>query len=94
MACGPLIFLRPKYRNDEGLYRHELQHVKQWWFTLGFHSLFYTFSDVYKLWAEVEAYKVQAKCYPDDRSEVFATFISTNYGLDVSLEQALVLLKE
>lgn len=25
------IFIRPSYRGDEGLYQHELTHVKQWW---------------------------------------------------------------
>ena len=26
---GPVIRIRPRYRNDEGLYRHEYAHVKQ-----------------------------------------------------------------
>jgi hypothetical protein len=29
-ANGPVIRLLEKYRHDEGLYRHELLHVKQW----------------------------------------------------------------
>ena len=29
-ARGPVIRILEKYRNDEGLYRHELEHVKQW----------------------------------------------------------------
>ena len=27
------IFIKPEYKDDEGLYRHELLHVKQWAFT-------------------------------------------------------------
>ena len=27
---GPVIFIRPAYRDDKGLYEHELMHVKQW----------------------------------------------------------------
>ena len=27
---GPIIRIAEKYRDDEGLYRHELMHVKQW----------------------------------------------------------------
>jgi hypothetical protein len=29
-ARGPIIRIAVKYRNDEGIYRHELVHVKQW----------------------------------------------------------------
>jgi hypothetical protein len=29
-ANGPIIRILDKYRHDEGLYRHELMHVKQW----------------------------------------------------------------
>jgi hypothetical protein len=29
-ANGPVIRILEKYRNDEGIYRHELMHVKQW----------------------------------------------------------------
>lgn len=33
-ACARMcfIFIRPKYRDDEGLYQHELMHIKQWAF--------------------------------------------------------------
>lgn len=30
MAYGPVIFIRPKYRDDKGLHAHEQEHVKQW----------------------------------------------------------------
>ena len=28
---GPVIFIRPAYRDDKGLYEHELVHAKQFW---------------------------------------------------------------
>lgn len=28
---GPIAFIRPLYRHDEGLHMHEWQHVDQWW---------------------------------------------------------------
>lgn len=31
-ACGPLIRIRQGYETDDGLYQHELRHVKQWLF--------------------------------------------------------------
>lgn len=83
-----------KYRDDEGIYQHELLHVKQFYCTLGLHCLLYKFVPEYKLWAEVEAYKKQLKYYPDDKSELFAEFISTRYGLKVAKEYALWLLKQ
>jgi hypothetical protein len=94
MANGPVIRILEKYRDDVGLYKHELMHVKQWFMTLGLHSIFYLLSDRYKLWAEVQAYKEQAKHYPDDRSELFAAFIADFYGLKVTAAQALVLLRK
>jgi hypothetical protein len=30
-ANGPVVRIRPKYRDDKGLHAHELEHVKQWW---------------------------------------------------------------
>lgn len=28
----PILLIRPKYSNDEGLHQHQLVHVRQWWF--------------------------------------------------------------
>ena len=37
-ANGPVVRVRPKYRDDKGIHRHELRHVEQWWIgvALGF----------------------------------------------------------
>lgn len=94
-ARGPVILIRPKYEADEGIYRHEFEHVKQSFMGLIVaHALLYLFWAPYRLWAEVEAYEVQARHYPDDRLPKFAKFIATKYGLDVSEAEALRLLRE
>lgn len=30
-ARGPLVRIRPKYRDDQGIHAHEYEHVRQWW---------------------------------------------------------------
>jgi len=94
MANGPIIRLLKSHRSDEGLYRHELVHVKQWFLTIGLHSAIYLLSAKYRLWAEVEAYKEQLKYYKEDRSSLFADFIITNYNLKLSHSEAISLLKK
>ena len=90
---GPLIFIRPAYRDDKGLLEHEKVHRRQWLRTLGLHSLLYLFSEDYLLRAEVEAFREQLKHYPDDRRVKFAWLIAENYNLDITPDEALILLK-
>jgi hypothetical protein len=61
---------------------------------LTIHSVLYRFIPRYRLWAEVSAYKEQARFYPDDRRAIFAEFISMYYDLKITPEQALKHLKE
>lgn len=93
-ARGPLILIRPEKRDDAGLYAHELTHVKQWLRTLGLHSLLYLLDDSYRLDAEIEAYRVQARHYADDRRPLFARYIATRYDIDISAEAALLYLMQ
>ena len=93
-ANGPVIRILKAKRDDEGLYQHELMHVKQWFLTLGLHSLLYLLVDEYKLWAEVAAYRKQATYYADDRRPLFAGFIAHHYDLRITPESALALLRE
>jgi hypothetical protein len=92
-ARGPVVFIRPEYRDDRGLYEHELTHVKQWFRTLGLHSFLYLLSDRYKLACEVEAYREQDKHYAEDRRALFAKFIAQDYDLDITQDEALALLQ-
>lgn len=94
-ANGPVIRILEKYRDDRGIYEHELKHVKQWFCNLLLvHSVLYLLSSKYRLWAEVSAYKEQLKCYSDDRSELFASYISKYYNIKITQEEALKLLRE
>jgi len=86
-ANGPVIRILEKYKDDEGIYQHELVHVKQWFMTFGLHSLLYMWLDWYKLGSEIEAYREQAKHYPDDRRKKFAGYIAKYYGLSVTAAQ-------
>ena len=57
------------------------------------HSAAYLLIPAYKLWSEVEAYRLQAAYYTDDRRPLFAEFISANYGLSITPEAALSMLR-
>lgn len=103
---GPVIFIRPKYRNDIGLLRHEECHVRQWLRTLGLHSILYLLSKKYRLKAEVEAYREQLKWtgfrsdrLPDYYINLYAGWLAApgwtdGYDLQdiVTKEEALALL--
>lgn len=94
-ACtrGPIIFIRPEYRGDRGLLEHEKVHRRQWLRTVGLHSLLYLFVEDYRLHAEVEAFREQAKHYPDDRMPRFAQLLASNYRIDITEDEALDALK-
>lgn len=58
-ANGPVVRIRPRYRNDAGLHRHEEEHVWQWYITLGIHGLLYKFWRRYRCWSEAQAFGTQ-----------------------------------
>jgi hypothetical protein len=91
-ARGPIVFIRPQYKDDKGLLAHENNHVKQWLRTFGLHSWLYILSKSYRLASEVECYRIQASFYEDDRRPLFARYIARSYGLDISEQEALKLL--
>ena len=116
-ANGPVIRILKTYRDDYGLFQHELTHVKQWFviglaftipptmlaylfgmrplglFGMTMFNVLYFFVDDFRLRAEVEAYRVQAKYYDDYRLDKFASFIATRYKLSITQEEALKLLR-
>jgi hypothetical protein len=94
MAYGPVIRILERLRGDEGIRQHELVHVWQWFFSLGLLPILYYFIPKFKLWCEVQAYKVQLQYYADDRSWQFAGFIATKYGLDITQFEVHRLLKD
>ena len=91
-ANGFVIRILKKYKDDYGIYKHELVHVKQWFYTFGLHSLMYLIFDWYRMVSEVEAYAEQLKHYPDDRTKLFAEYISKYYKLNVTQDRAEELL--
>jgi hypothetical protein len=93
-AKGPLISILHKYKGDQGLLEHEKCHVRQWFMLLGIgHALLYRFSKRYKLWAEIQAYKIQLKYNPANLP-IFALYLATHYGLDLIPDEAKRLLSE
>lgn len=78
------IFIRPQYCADRGLLEHEKVHVSQWW---------RFWKRLTKLEREVEAYREQAKWYDSDKIPMFAMFIATRYGLNITAVDAEKLLR-
>ena len=92
-ANGPLIRILEKYRDDEGLYQHELMHVKQWFATLGLHSALYFLYRPYRQWAEVQAYRKQMTYGLSlDRAAQF--LMLPRYDLRITLDDANALLRK
>lgn len=69
--------------------QHGKTHEKQWLSSPILMPLRYALSKKWRFEYEAEAYREQLKHYPDDRSLSFAYMLSTNYNLNVTLEQAL-----
>lgn len=93
ITLGFIILIRPQYKGDVGLIKHEQVHVKQFWKSWCTFPVMYILSKKYRLAAEVEAYREQLRYYPDDRSKTFARYIANNYVLNISETDALKLLK-
>lgn len=86
------IYIRPAYKEDMGILAHETCHVRQFWRTLGFHIFLKSFK-WYMLKIEIEAYREQLKYPPASGNvefyrQLYAEFISTGYGLDITKEEA------
>lgn len=93
-----LTFIRPKYKDDIGIHEHEKVHRKQFYRTLGVHTLLYIFFDNYKLKSEIEAYQKQLEFPPaiydyEKYVNKYAKMISTGYGLNVDHKDVLNRLK-
>ena len=92
-TIGPIILIRPRCKDDAGLLAHEQVHVAQFWRSLGILPLLSLFIPSLRLKFEVEAYRKQLEFNPD-AALVFAGFISTKYGLNITVTDALKLLTE
>jgi hypothetical protein len=86
-TIGPLILIRPEYRDDIGLLEHERTHVRQFWANPLRYSLSFFVAD-WRLEYEVEAYREQLKHSPNDRL-TFAGYLVDRYKLDITIDEAL-----
>jgi hypothetical protein len=91
-ACTRLFvtFIRPEFKNDVALIEHEKTHQRQFWKN-PLHGYFYLFSKAYRLKVEVEAYRVQLQYDPSGLDD-FAKYLSENYNLDITFDEAKKLL--
>lgn len=92
-AVGPIILIRPEHREDAGLHAHERAHVAQFWRRPLTHDLRYLLSRKYRLVCEVEAYRAQLKLAPWGLDK-FALSLASKYQLDISVDEARLLLSE
>lgn len=92
-SWGPVIVIRTQYKDDRGLLAHELNHSKQWYITLSLWSWFYKFNAKVRYLSEVGCYKKQLRYVPPNllkkRTALFATFITTRYGLNVDVNDVI-----
>jgi hypothetical protein len=90
ITLGPVILIRRGCEGDAGLIAHERVHQRQQrrWLWLPWLVL-YLASKRFRLAQEVEAYREQAKHYPDDRNHTLANHLATRYWLNITHEQAL-----
>lgn len=86
------IKIRPLYQADVGLLEHEKLHVRQFWRTLGLYCALYPLWKKYRLGCEVEAYREQLRYNPLSIGH-FATRLATCYGLNITTDEAIELLK-
>ena len=87
-----------KFRSaDEGVIRHELVHVKQWYrMLLIFHPLLYRLWPRYRIWSEAEAFREQLRWDPpeirDSRLSQYTNLLASCYGGELTLREARELL--
>ena len=84
---GFFILVRPQFKDNAALIAHEATHVKQFWRTFGLAGLFYWLSNKKRYEHELEAYRAQLALSPHSEGR-FATYLATNYGLDITVAEA------
>lgn len=95
---GPISFIRPRNRGDQGMVAHENTHQRQFWRSFGLMGIFYKLSKKRRYEYELEAYRNQLATKPEQDKEklavVYAGHLATLYGLDVTVDQALADIKK
>lgn len=88
---GPVTLIRPSHKDDIGLHAHEAVHRAQF-FRNPLMGLWYVFSRKARLAYEVEAYKAQLALAPWSIG-VLANHLANHYKLEITLDEAIELLK-
>ena len=88
------ITTRKQYSQDEGLIQHELLHCEQMWKTcfVGY-AMLYFFSKKFRQDVEVAAYKVHVS-HGSLSLQGAAVLLVCEYGLDLTIDEAIKLLEE
>lgn len=92
VTVWPFIFIRPENAKDDGLITHELVHYREQkeWLVLPW-LLAYGLSKRFRLAAEVRGYKAQIAA--GTILPIEAAFYLTQYGLNLTMTDALKLLQ-
>ena len=92
VSYGFWITILKKYKDDKGLFAHEMVHIKQFW-TRGFliHKYLYHFWKYYRFKCELDAYVKQWKINKGDEKlkKNYVIRIQKGYGLNYSEEYIL-----
>jgi len=85
------IIIKPKYKNDIGIHKHEIKHAEQYANNF-FHALKSTFSKTYRYNIELEAYTEQIKVYKYsriDQTEWIIDALVNKYNLNITRKQVI-----
>jgi len=91
-TIGPITLIRPKHKNDLSLHAHEAVHRKQFRDNPLF-GIAYLFSKKQRLKYELQAFAAQLRVNPSELA-IYAKLLATNYDLDITTAEALVLLEK
>lgn len=90
---GFVIRVRRRLSQDEGVIRHELVHVKQWYrMLILFHPILYAVWPKYRIWSEAEAFREQLRWDPpeiqESRLSQYTNLLASCYGGGLTLREA------
>lgn len=84
---GLTITINPAFKDDAGLFNHELEHIKQVYKTVGLHSWLYHKYKTYKLTSECEAFIAGQLKYKTKTYDEVVNHLYNDYDLGFSKEQ-------
>jgi NRPS condensation-like uncharacterized protein len=91
LTLWPFIFIDPQFINNQGLIEHEMVHYKEQAWITPYWIAKYAMTKKFRLGAEVRGYKRQIEVNGITTNE--AANLLTNYGVGISYEEAIHLLR-